>query len=291
MLHRDSPCKVNLLLNVLGRRPDGFHELETLFHPVPLFDKLQFEPAANGIELTCNVPTLSVDDSNLVHRAATRFLAAAGIAGKGVRMHLEKHLPLAAGLGGGSSNAAHTLLGLNELFGHPLGPRQLSTVAAGLGSDVNFFLQERPALAVGRGEEVTSLEPFPALRGAGLFLYHPGFGVSTPWAFAALADHPAQLNGRAGRAMELVDLLRRGDRPAAGRALYNSLEAPVIQKYPVLRLYQDFLRSHGAWGTLMTGSGSTTLGLFPNLAAAQEAAPLFEDQFGRAGWLQTVALG
>lgn len=290
MLRRSSPCKVNLVLNVLGRRADGFHELETLFHHVPLTDELSFETAAPGVILSCSDPRLQVDGSNLVHRAATRFLAEARLEDRGAQIHLEKRLPLAAGLGAGSANAAHTLLGLNELFGQPLSAEQLDRLAAGLGSDVNFFLQDRPALARGRGEQVISLEPFTALRGAGLFLFHPGFGVPTPWAFGELRNHPAALNGRPGRATDLVEILRRGDLTAAGQALYNALEAPVLVKYPVLQLYQDFLRTQGAWGTLMSGSGSTTFALFPNRAAADSAIAPFEAMFGHAGWLRTVSL-
>lgn len=290
MLRRQSPCKINLLLNILGRRPDGFHELETLFHHVPLTDELTLARGGSGVVLTCNDPALPVDGTNLVHRAATRFLAAAGLPQEGVQLHLEKRLPLAAGLGGGSGNAAHTLLGLNELFGYPLAPEQLDVLAAGLGSDVNFFLQDRPALASGRGENVISLEPFAALRGTAILLYHPGFGVATPWAFAELKKHPEALAGRPGRAAELAALLRQGDLRAAGDALYNSLEAPVLGKYPILRLYQDCLRRQGAWGALMSGSGSTTFGLFPDLASAQAAIAPFEAEFGSSGWLRTVAL-
>jgi 4-diphosphocytidyl-2-C-methyl-D-erythritol kinase len=117
-LEKNSPCKVNLLLNILGRRPDGFHELETVMQPLNLFDHLQFTRGGNSVRLTCSEPTLPVDSGNLVHRAATAFLQQAGIT-DGVGVHLEKRIPLAAGLGGGSGNAATTLLGLNELFGHP----------------------------------------------------------------------------------------------------------------------------------------------------------------------------
>src|SRR4051812_9385233 len=117
-LERLSPCKVNLLLNILGKRPDGFHELETLFHPVALADRLTFARQGRGIRLTCNIPELPTDSGNLVYRAAESFLNAARIS-DGVTIHLEKRVPLAAGLGGGSSNAAHTLLALNELFGNP----------------------------------------------------------------------------------------------------------------------------------------------------------------------------
>src|SRR5437867_5208696 len=147
-LEKPSPCKVNLLLNILGRRADGFHELETVMHPVKLHDQLSFRRGGSGVQLTCSDPTLAADASNLVHRAATAFLAAAHIP-DGVGVHLEKHIPLAAGLGGGSGNAATTLQGLNELFGRPLEPQHLDAIAASLGSDIPFFLQTNPALATG----------------------------------------------------------------------------------------------------------------------------------------------
>ena len=113
-----SHCKVNLLLNILGRREDGFHELETIMQPVPLYDELQLERRGKGLELSCNDPRLPMDASNLVHRAATAFQVKAEVGG--VRIHLQKNLPLAAGIGAGSSNAAFTLRGLNELFDSPL---------------------------------------------------------------------------------------------------------------------------------------------------------------------------
>lgn len=290
-LVRQSPGKINLLLNILGRRPDGYHDLETLFFPVPVHDRLTFESTGpgTGLQLTCNHPGLPVDDSNLVHRAARRFLAETGV-DAGFRIHLDKRLPLAAGLGGGSANAAHTLLALNELLGQPLASPQLDALAAGLGSDVNFFLQDRPALATGRGEQVESVGPFPCLSGCGLWLYHPGFGISTAWAYRELAHHPEARSGRPGRARALVELLHSGDRAAVGQALYNSLEAPALRKFPILALYQEFLRGQGAFGALMSGSGSTTFALFPSLAEAQAAREPFEAEFGAEGWLEIVAL-
>lgn len=286
-LTRLSPCKVNLLLNILGRRPDGFHELETLMQPVGLTDRLTFERTATGLMLTCDDPRLPTDATNLVHRAATAFLTAAGI-GDGVRLHLEKHIPMAAGLGGGSGNAATTLLGLNELFGQPLAPEKLTELAAALGSDVPFFLQSGPALATGRGERVEPLPPLAALQGATLLLIHPGFGISTPWAYRELARFPAALNGRAGRAKESVAQLQTGDLRAAGAAFYNSLEAPALDKYPILALYQENLRAHGAAAALMSGSGSTTFALFTALATAEAARERFLAEFGASCWTALV---
>jgi 4-diphosphocytidyl-2-C-methyl-D-erythritol kinase len=287
-LEKESPGKVNLLLNILGKRPDGFHELETVIHPVRVFDRLSFARAGRGIQLTCSDPGLPTDPRNLVYRSAELFLQAAR-SKEGVRVHLEKRIPLAAGLGGGSGNAATTLLGLNELFGQPLAPAQLQLIAAFLGSDIPFFLQSKPALATGRGERIQALEFFPALRGAVFLLIHPGFGIPTPWAYQHLARFPAALNGRSGRAQKLVSLLQTGDLKAAGAEFYNSLEAPALDKYPLLVLFQEFLRAHGAVATLMSGSGSTTFALVQGQAAAETLAEKFKAGFGSGNWIAIVA--
>ncbi|MBC8002804.1 MAG: 4-(cytidine 5'-diphospho)-2-C-methyl-D-erythritol kinase [Opitutaceae bacterium] len=289
-VEKTSPCKVNLILNILGRRSDGYHELETIMQPVPLHDTLRYEKAgSSGVHLTCSDPTLPVDSSNLVYKAANRFLKASGRL-DGIKIHLEKRLPMAAGLGGGSGNAGTTLLALNELFGHPLNVHQLQAVAAGIGSDVPFFLQDRPALATGRGEVVAALPRFPALQGAWLLLVHPGFGISTPWAYQQLAQHPEALNGRPGRARHLANLLQGPDLSAAAGQFYNSLEAPALLKFPLLALFQQFFREHGAAGTLMSGSGSTTFALASDRLAAERLLEKFLEHFGQGFWTAIVAL-
>lgn len=288
-LEKRSPCKVNLLLNVLGQRADGFHELETVMHPVPVFDRLSFLRAGQAIELTCSEPGLPTDSGNLVYRAAQAFLQTAKIK-DGIRLYLEKNIPLAAGLGGGSGNAAVTLLGLNELFGSPLPPERLQDIASSLGSDVPFFLQSRPALATGRGEKIQPLEPFAALRGAVLLLIHPGFGIAAAWAYRQLARFPAAVNGTPGRAQKLISLLQRPDLKAAGQEFYNSLEAPALEKYPLLALFQEFLRSNGAAVTLMSGSGSSTFAVVESLAQAEGMAEKFKAKFGVTNWMALVPL-
>jgi 4-diphosphocytidyl-2-C-methyl-D-erythritol kinase len=288
-LEKQSPCKVNLLLNILGKRPDGFHELETVLHPVNVCDRLAFERQDSGVRLTCSDANLPTHGGNLVHRAATAFLGAANIQ-DGVRIYLEKNIPLAAGLGGGSGNAATTLLGLNELFGRPLPDAKLHELAAALGSDVPFFLQPKPALATGRGEHIQPLDSFPALDGAFFLLIHPGFGISTPWAYQNLARFPEAQNGRPGRAARLVSLLQAGDLAAAGREFYNSLEAPALEKFPTLALYQEFLRANGAATTLMSGSGSTTFAVAQNRRIAESLAEKFKAKFGDSNWLAVVGV-
>jgi 4-diphosphocytidyl-2-C-methyl-D-erythritol kinase len=286
-LEKNSPCKVNLLLNILGKRPDGFHELETVLQPVNLCDRLTFERCGDAVELSCSVAALPVDSRNLVHRAATGFLQTAKIS-DGVRIHLEKKIPLAAGLGGGSGNAATTLLALNELFDQPLSAAKLSELAVSLGSDVPFFLQNKPALATGRGEKIQPLNSFPALRGRAFLLIHPGFGISTPWAYQNLARFPEALNGRPGRAQKLIARLQTGDGRTAGAEFYNSLEAPALGKYPVLALYQEFLRANGALAALMSGSGSTTFAIAENMAATESLVEKFKSKFGQNCWTAVV---
>ena len=286
---RQSPCKVNLLLNILRKREDGFHELETLMHPVPLFDELEFMETAGGIQIDCNVPELKTDESNLIHRAAKSFLETAGI-NSGVYIKHQKNVPMAGGLAGGSANAAHTLRGLNELFDFPLSSEQLHEIAASHGSDINFFLQDEPALATGRGEQIESCGSFPALRGCGIFLVNPRFGVSTPGAFRRLADYPEAITGDESLGAKLIESLRKDDLATASKRFYNSLEAPVFPKYPLLRIYREFLEDNGAVAAMMSGSGSTTFALTSSPAAAEELQSCFRRRFGLHAWSKALAL-
>lgn len=286
-LVKQSPCKVNLLLNILRRRPDGFHELETLMHPIRVFDELSFDRKAQGIELQCSDQSLPTDDRNLVYRAAKLFLDAADVK-EGIRVRLEKRIPLAAGLGGGSGNAATTLLALNEVFGRPLASDRLSNLASSLGSDVPFFLQDKPAIATGRGEKIEALDFFPALKGAAFLLVHPGFGISTAWAYQQLHLHPGAVDGKASRAQKLAALLESGSLKSAAPEFYNSLEAPALQKYPLLAIFQDFFRDNEASATLMSGSGSTTFAVTETVAAGEALAEKFHSKFGTTAWTAVV---
>jgi 4-diphosphocytidyl-2-C-methyl-D-erythritol kinase len=288
-LEKKSPCKVNLILNILGRRADGFHELETVMQPVNLFDEISLERGGEGIQLSCNHPELPTDSKNLVYRAADVFLKLHNLRA-GIRIHLKKNIPLAAGLGGGSGNAATTLLGMNELFGSPLPVKTLEGIGAALGSDIPFFLYDQPCLATGRGEKVSTLENFPALKGNAFLLIHPGFGISTPWSYQNLARFPEALNGQTGRAKKLIAALQSDHWPAVADGFYNSLEAPAFDKFPVLSLYKDFLRENGALVALMSGSGSTTFAIAENLSAAENLAEKFKSQFGDKGWMATVKI-
>lgn len=290
MLQKQSPCKINLLLNILCKRADGFHELETVMFPVPLYDILSFEPTkAKGVQLTIEGSDLSPGPDNLIVRAANAFYQKADME-PSVSIRLEKRIPMEAGLGGGSGNAGTTLIALNELTGEPLDETVLQEIASTLGSDVPFFLHHSPAIAEGRGEKVITLPSFPALEGKALFLVKPGFGVSTAWAYQNLQRFPDLLNGQAGRGQKLVHALQNRDLSASADLFFNSLEGPVLEKYPLLEIFQTTLRKLGAEVTLMSGSGSTTFALFSNQSAADKASEAFIAEMGDAHWTQVVDL-
>lgn len=286
-----SPCKVNLILNILGKRADGFHELETLMHPIPFFDSLTFaKNSAPGIQLSCSDPLLRTDESNLVYKAAKLFGRAASVDISTI-IHLEKRIPMAAGLGGGSGNAATTLLGLNQLYDSVLSDAALQGLAAELGSDVPFFLQSCPAIGLGRGEQIHQLSPYPILEGCWIILVHPGFGISTPWAYQQLARFPEARNGIPGRAAKLDASLRSGNWTAITENIYNSLEAPALEKYPLLELFQTFFKKAGAVATLMSGSGSTTFAITDSDKSAKRISAEFRSHFGESFWMKAMGLG
>jgi 4-diphosphocytidyl-2-C-methyl-D-erythritol kinase len=163
-------------------------------------------------------------------------------------------------------------------------------LAASLGSDVNFFLQKKPALAMGRGEKVKSIGPFPALRGTAFLLIHPGFGISTAWAYQNLGRFPSALKGRPGRAEELVSLLTAGQLSNAAKEFYNSLEAPALNKFPILALIQEFLRENGAAVSLMSGSGSTTFAIASSVNTAESLGEKLKSKFGPNYWTSVVPI-
>ena len=282
-------CKINLVLNILGKRGDGFHEIETLMGPVGLFDEVEVQES-DSMSLTCNQPGIPLDSKNLAWRAAECFFDHANIK-KAVRIHLEKRVPSEAGLGGGSSNAAATLVGLNQLFQTGLKEFELEKLGALLGSDVPFFIRGRLAMGFGRGEILEPVEVSGEIDGFHVVLVKPEFGVSTPWAYKALADYPGALHGRSGRVKEAVEQLRsRGGVEVVSSLLYNSLEMPVFGKYPFLRLISETLLREGAKGALMSGSGSTVFGLASSAAGAKEIAERIGPVIGPRSWVATARL-
>ena len=260
-----APAKINLYLHILGRRADGFHELETLMAPISLGDTLEIELIDRGdIAFTCSDPALADAKENLATRAARLFCEEFGLK-QGVRIHLEKQVPVGAGLGGGSSDAAAVLLALRALTKIEANDAKLAELAARLGSDVPFFIYGRPAVCKGRGEiiEPRALpQPFHGL------LVHPGFGVPTPWAYKTYAQNPQP--GEPGRTFGDV-------------TLRNDLEPPAFSKYPWLPAAKAWLREQTETvDALMSGSGSSVFALTHDEAAARAVRERFLAEFGPA---------
>ncbi|MBR9975676.1 MAG: 4-(cytidine 5'-diphospho)-2-C-methyl-D-erythritol kinase [Bacteroidetes bacterium] len=259
-------AKINLGLRVLGRRADGFHDISTIFHRVELHDTLHLETTDGKVTLECNRDDIPVDDGNLCVRAARLLLAQQR--GRGVHIVLQKNIPAGAGLGGGSSNAAAVLRFLPKLLGQHIPDGELLEMAALLGSDVPFFLQDGSAAARGRGERLTY---FVWNCPWWIVLVNPGIHVSTAWAYGALRLEAQPEDP------DLQALLERAvrDPEALATLLRNDFEAPVMEAHPGIREVKEAMLRAGAVGAMMSGSGSSVFGLFDNEAAARTCAAGF----------------
>ena len=260
-----TPAKINLGLHIHGKREDGFHELETIFQMVSLYDDVELELLSSGIKLECDTPGVPTDDTNLACKAALLLRQAYQVEGKGVSIRLKKNIPFGAGLGGGSGNAAGVLMGLNRLWNLKIEREKLSKLAAELGSDVPFFLTSPCALGMGRGEQLGSLKPCAKFQ---VLLVFPGFPVATSWVYQNLK---LKLTKRENNISILRKNLSLSDITSLGSRLYNDLEPVVIQRFPEVQVVKDELKAWGALGVLLSGSGSTVFGIFDDPEKARVA--------------------
>ncbi|MCG3163830.1 MAG: 4-diphosphocytidyl-2-C-methyl-D-erythritol kinase [Acidobacteria bacterium] len=251
-------AKINWTLEILGKRPDGYHELRTLLQTVSVADELTFELAGQGIEIHCDHPDVPCDETNLVHRAATLLDEFTG-AGKGVRITINKQLPVAAGIGGGSSNAAVTLIALQKLWNVPIAPRDLFSLGAKLGADVPFFFIGGTCLGVGRGDEIY---PLADINEEFLLLVNAGIAVPTRDVYANLPPELTKQSAVAKMPLSLEAAYAAIARPGEPLPLSNDLESPVFVRHPLLIEIKERLKRTGARGVLMSGSGSTIFAIF-----------------------------
>jgi 4-diphosphocytidyl-2-C-methyl-D-erythritol kinase len=260
-------AKINLSLRVLGRRPDGYHELETVFQTVSLCDRLEFRPLADGrLELACDAPGVPADETNLVHRAAVLLRARYGVRG-GARVEIEKQIPAGGGLGGGSSNAAAALVGLARLWEIETGGEELSALGARLGADVPFFLAGGTAAGFGRGDEVRPLADAPRRR---LLIVTPPVRVSTAEAYKSLS---APALTKENEAVNFYVSHEALDFSGSLRGLLsNDFEPAIFRRFPEIERARDALLRAGATHALLSGSGSSVFGIFDSDGRAQEAA-------------------
>ncbi len=267
------PAKVNLYLRVVGRRPDGYHELVTVMQPLSLADELTVSLGGEGIRFRCDRAELPQGEENLVWQAARRFQEETGL-NPGISLSLVKRIPVAAGLGGGSSDAAGALLVLNELAGKPLPHSHLHRLASLLGADVPFFLNRGPAVGRGTGTQLSAVTLLPYWY----LLVNPGVPLSTRWVYENL-----DLAGLAG-----LPAAEAWDPEHPETWVGNDLGTVAVKRFPELAQLLADLHEAGAWCQGVSGSGPTLFGLFHTQEAAHQAGLALRRTF--RGWL-TVARG
>jgi 4-diphosphocytidyl-2-C-methyl-D-erythritol kinase len=268
LLRVHAPAKINLSLRVLGDSPDGYHELRTVFQSIALHDTLTFEERPGPFRIICDDPTIPCDETNLVWRAAEAIARAAGGAGapRDITIHLTKRIPVRAGLGGGSSDAAAVLRGFAALWHVRIPRERMRAIAEPLGADVPFFLEGGAALGLRTGALLFPLADQPP---AWVTLVIPPFGVTTKDAYAWFDEDGGSVRGQTGvRPGSDPGLTPQWSLPESG----NDLEPPVSRRHPEIEHIADSLRRAGAGYAAMSGSGSAVFGLFPTQGTAARAA-------------------
>jgi 4-diphosphocytidyl-2-C-methyl-D-erythritol kinase len=291
LLQVRSFAKINLGLSVLGRRPDRYHEIQTIFQTISLYDELEFRPS-DRLELRCENLPATPNEQNLVWRAAAALAEKAGET-RGASIILRKRIPVGAGLGGGSSNAAATIMGLCRFWDIRLPDSDLSDIAAGLGSDVPFFLSGGTAMGTGRGEKIELLPDMPSRY---LVVIFPGVHISTAEAYNSLDLNLGLTSSqRAHKIHTLYGQAKSGKSFLA--EIFNDFEASILSASPPIREAKHFLEERGATVALLSGSGSSVFGFFSNeestfaasRAAARETWRLFPAKtLSRAEYFQNM---
>lgn len=255
-----SPAKLNLRLDVLGKRSDGYHDLLMVMDRISLADEVEIKVIERGIILTCDDKTIPDDEKNIAFKAAKEILAYSS-RNVGVEIHIKKKIPIASGMGGGSSNAAAVLKGLNQLLKLKLPREKLMAIGAKIGADVPFFLFEGPAIASGIGDQLKKIKKIPKMS---FVVINPGVKVSTEWAYKSLGLNGKNLNHEK-RLQELPSAFN--NKKDVVKILNNDLEKVTIKEYPVIAQIKELLIAHGAMAAQMTGSGSSVFAIFPDKAA------------------------
>ena len=264
-----APAKINVIIRVLDRLETGYHRLWSIMHTVDLFDvlRIRVNRAHQDIILQCGDSSLPVDQGNLVYRAAEAVLQRAG-SRVGVEIELKKIIPMAAGLGGGSSDAAATIWGVSQLLNLPWNLSELSECGATLGSDIPFFFHAPCALVRGWGQDVT---PCRIEGERWVVLVNPGFPIQTKWAYEQLASSRTTIAPLSEFAASIEES-ETGDWGALLSAMENDFEPALFPQYPILGFIKDKLRALGAQAVLLSGSGATVFGIFSNKETARVAS-------------------
>ena len=272
-------AKLNLSLDVLGRLGNGYHEMKMVMQTCSLHDDVRIElTGEDGVTVESNFGFLPRDGSNIAVKAASAFFDAAGMRGQGARITLRKRIPVGAGLGGGSADAAAVLRGLNTLCQTRLDAGTLETIGAALGSDVPFCVRGGTALAVGRGEK---LLPAPEMPACGIVICKPRFSIRTPELFSMIDSRRSRIHPDTEG---LLDAMAAGDVGNLARRMYNVFEEVLPRRCSDIGAIKRALLDAGALGAVMSGTGSAVFGLFPGLSEAEQAAAAL-----RVRWRETFA--
>jgi len=256
--------KINLTLDVIGKRPDGYHDLEMIMQTVELHDDVLIMESENGIEVSCENSLVPNGESNIAYKAAQKLLDYKNV-NAGVKINIIKRIPVAAGMAGGSSDAAAVLHGINELYNLHLSLNELKAIGKEIGADVPYCLQGGTMLAQGIGEILTPLNPFNNID---IVLIKPKIEVSTAWVYKNL--HINEIIHRPNT-KEVIEGLNKGDIYKVTQYFGNILEGVTIKEYPVIEEIKQLLLENGAIGSLMSGSGPTVYGIFENSHKARRA--------------------
>lgn len=265
MIEKFSPCKINLMLAILGVRPDGFHELISIVAPTKFGDTLKAQISDKPADsLACNMEGIPLDSSNLVIKAAELFREATGRS-EHFDFDLQKRVPAGAGLGGGSSNGAAALLAVNELCGNPLPMKKLSEIAAQMGSDCPLFLTNTPVVMRGRGERVFALrgEAREYIERLKLVIFKPDFSINTGWAYSQMKANPQDYMSENAAESALSEWLENPS--ISGLPLINNMQIEAFKKFPALQIVLDEIRTRFRVPAMMSGSGSACFAIVNNL--------------------------
>jgi len=266
-----APAKINWFLEICALRQDGYHDIKSLIQKVTLYDILTFVPSN---ELILKTDLLIPSEQNLVYKAAVLLRRECGV-NKGAEIHLKKYIPVSAGLGGGSSDAASTLMGLNEMWSLGLSLDELCLLAGNLGADIPFFLHGPIAFVEGRGERITDLKVSKSIN---ILLVKSPLAVSTKWAYEAF-DQDSKLTNRVNKIDNINRLIHAITEAELnkGTNFFNDLESVIIKNFPVIADIKAALLREGAIFSLMSGSGSTVFGVFDSAKKAENASKVFKD--------------
>ncbi|MCY6369856.1 4-(cytidine 5'-diphospho)-2-C-methyl-D-erythritol kinase [Clostridium ganghwense] len=265
-------AKINISLDVVGKREDGYHLLEMIMQNIELYDSLIFDNNKNGIKIECNKHYVPTDERNLAYKAAKLFIDTYNIKG-GIDININKNIPVAAGLAGGSADAAATLIAMNNMYNTNISNQELCKLGLQIGADVPYCIIGGTALCKGIGEKVTSLNPF---KGHVLVLVKPNFGVSTKEVYKSLDidkifKHPDNES--------LIRAMKQNDIKYVSENMKNVLENVTLRKHTILREIKEKMVRMGAMGSMMSGSGPSIFGFFDDMLRAQKCYEYFKDKY------------